>query len=101
MPGADPTATELIGEVLRVLQGLGVVPWWAVVLVAVLVAVVVVVLRHFSPFAVIGRGLKVWARSATPPPDPMEHPPSPPMDMPEGGIPVPGPDDRWKDGDEL
>ncbi len=93
-------ATQVIGEVLQVLQGLGVVPWWAVVLVGILVAIVVVLLRHFSPFAAIGRALKAWAKAATPGPDPVEHPPAPPMDMPEGGMPVPGPGDRWRDGGE-
>lgn len=96
----DSTVTGIIGEVLRVLQGLGVVPWWSVMLAAILVAIAVVVLRHFSPWAAIKRGLAAWAKAATPPPDPVEHPPSSPMDMPPDGMPVPGPGDRWKPGGE-
>ncbi len=94
---SDPT-TELVGEVLRLVQTLGVVPWWVVPLAAVLVAVVVVVLRHVSIGALFRRWQK--ATEGAPPSDPERQiGAAPPMDVPPGGMPVPGPGDRWKVGD--
>lgn len=98
----DATATQFLGEVLQVLQSLGVVPGWAILLAAVLVAVAVVLLRRIgfgAMFAAIGR----YLRSLKPQPewDPEKGTGnlSPPMDMPPGGMPVPGPGDRWDKGE--
>lgn len=83
-------ATSIVGEVLQVLSGLGVVPPWAMYLIALLVAVAIVLMQHYRPGAVILRTLRSWAAHA-PGPDPVEHPPAPPMDMPPGGMSVPAP----------
>ena len=101
-PSPETTAPQLVGEVLQVLQTLGVVPAWALVLAAVLIAVVVVILRHIGLGAILGRAWK-YLHGLRPPPewDPEKGQGnlSPPMDLPPGGLPVPGPGDRWKDGE--
>lgn len=93
----DASATGIVGEVLRVLQGFGVISPWAMILAAILVAVAVVVLRRIGLGAMIAKG---WHHLRSIPMDPSEVPPGGvggevyPGHTPSPPMPMPGPPDK-------
>lgn len=103
----DPEVLQVVGEILRLMSGIGVVPQWAVILLALVVVTAIVLVRRYHPIAAIGRGIASAGRAVvryakslpTSNPGPPEPPGGglPPMDMPPGGIPIPPKD--WKDGE--
>lgn len=85
-----------VGAVLRIVRALGVVPAPLLWLAAVVIATLYYFLRRLDLVDL----LKRWheATKQEPPWDPEKGtgPISPPMEIPEDGMSVPGPGDRWE-----
>jgi hypothetical protein len=78
----------IVRDVLALAQAVYPIPrlmLWAAVILA---ATIVVIAQRLD----VGALLRAWAKATA------QDPPNaaPPMPMPEGGMPVPGPGDRWE-----
>ncbi|MFZ2196865.1 MAG: hypothetical protein WAV13_03965 [Thermodesulfovibrionales bacterium] len=95
------TTLDAVGAVLGIVKavrdtgGQPVVPAWLIPIAVIVIATLYYFLRRIDLVEL----LKRWheATKQEPPWDPEKGtgPLSPPMDIPEGGMSVPGPGDRW------
>ena len=88
---AKSGTVAVIRRTLALAQAVYPIPWWLLWLAVVVIAAVIVAVDRLD----IGKLLRAWADSTRPGTGP--PPPAPPMDMPAGGMSVPGPTRREGD----
>lgn len=89
------TLVRDVGAILRIVRALGVVPAPLLWLAAVVVATVYYFLSRIDLVDLLTRWHKATQQGPEWDPEKGTGPISPPMEIPEGGMSVPGPGDRW------
>ncbi len=81
-------AGDVIGEAVRLALSWGLIGWWQALAVVLVVALVIVAKKS---------GAILGPHSPVLPTKQAEQPEAPPMEMPPGGMNVPG--KKWEDGE--